>query len=174
MKILLVSPQGSGKSTQALFLSTQFNIPNISTGDIFRKLSSEDSELAKKVKEILESGSLVDDETTAEIAKKRLEEKDCQNGFVLDGYPRNIIQAQTFDPGFDKVLYLNVPRQQVFERLLSRKRDDDTPELINKRLDLYYEQTAPLVEYYRNKGILVEINGERSVQEVQNEIKKHL
>ena len=116
-RILLIGPQGSGKSTQAVFLSQHFGVPNISTGDIFRKLSSEDSEPARKVKEILASGRLVDDETTAQIVKERLAEEDCQNGFVIDGYPRSIRQIEIFDPGFNKVFYLAVP-SQFFEAIV--------------------------------------------------------
>ena len=173
-RILLIGPQGSGKSTQAVFLSQHFGVPNISTGDIFRKLSSEDSEPARKVKEILASGRLVDDETTAQIVKERLAEEDCQNGFVIDGYPRSIRQIEIFDPGFNKVFYLAVPNEEVIRRLTKRGREDDTPELIQTRLDLYNQQTQPLLDYYRKKQILVEIDGTGDIQKVQDEIKKFI
>src|SRR3989338_507134 len=127
MKILLIGPQGSGKSTQASLLAEYLGIPKISTGDIFRKLP--------KVKEILAAGKLVDDETTAEIVKKRLQETDCQNGFILDGYPRNITQKELFDPQFEKVIYLKVPDEELMKRLLARGREDDTPESIRTRLN---------------------------------------
>lgn len=166
MKILLIGPQGSGKSTQADLLAQHLGVPKISTGDIFRKLS--------QVREILNAGKLVDDKITASIVEKKLKEEDYQNGFVMDGYPRNIHQVELFDPGFDKVTYLKVPRAELLRRLLARGRRDDTPESINTRLELYFEQTEPLLDYYKQKGILVEVDGMGEIQKVQDEIKKHL
>lgn len=174
MKILLIGPQGSGKSTQAEMLAQFLHIPKINTGDIFRKLSTEESEEAQRVKTILSEGRLVDDETTAAIVQKRLTEADCQNGFILDGYPRNINQVNIFDPNFDKVIYLNIPDEKVIKRLMGRGREDDTPELIETRLDLYHQQTKPLLDYYQNKGQLIEINGLGSLEGIQDEIRKHL
>ena len=166
MKILFIGPQGSGKSTQASLLAEYLNLPKISTGDIFRKLS--------KVKEILAAGKLVDDETTAEIVKKRLQESDCQNGFILDGYPRNITQKELFDPQFEKVIYLKVPDEELMKRLLARGREDDTPESIRTRLNLYYVQTQPLLNYYKNQAILKEVDGIGAVEKIQDEIKKSI
>lgn len=166
MKILLIGPQGSGKSTQAKLLSEHLNLPVISTGDIFRKLS--------QVKEILNAGKLVDDQITSEIVKNRLNQEDCRNGFILDGYPRNINQLKIFDPGFDKVIYLKVSNEEVVKRLMHRGREDDTADLIKTRLDLYYEHTLPLLDYYRTKGILVEFDGMGDVVKIQDEIKKSL
>lgn len=174
MKILLIGPQGSGKSTQAQLLSEYLNIPVISTGDIFRKLREEDSEEGRKIKQILDSGKLVDDQTTSEIVRKRLSESDCRDGFIIDGYPRTLEQINIFDPGFDKVIYLNVPQKEVLKRLLSRGRADDTEELINKRLELYYEQTLPLLDYYKQKGILVEVDGMDTIEHVQKSLRDAL
>ncbi len=173
-KILLIGLQGSGKSTQADLLTRHLQVPKISTGDIFRQLRKEDSDEGRRIKNILDSGQLVDDQTTAEIVRKRVSKKDCKNGFVMDGYPRTLEQLQMFDPQFDKVTYLNVPKEEVVKRLLSRGRADDTEDLIGKRLDLYYQQTQPLLDYYRQKGILVEINGVGDIQRIQDEIKKQI
>lgn len=166
MKMLLIGPQGSGKSTQATLLAEYLNLPKISTGDIFREMP--------EVKEILAVGKLVDDETTAEIVKKRLQESDAQNGFILDGYPRNILQKDLFDPKFEKVIYLKVPDGEVIKRMMARGRADDTLESIKTRLSLYYKQTQPLIDYYKNQSILTEIDGIGSVEEIQNEIKKSI
>ena len=174
MKILLIGPQGSGKSTQAELLAQYLNVPKISTGDIFRKISQEDSEDATKVREILDQGKLVDDETTSAIVEHRLQQNDCKDGFILDGYPRNIHQQDIFNPEFDKVFYLKVPNDDVTKRLMERGRADDTPEGIKNRLDLYYDQTQPLLDYYQNLGILVEVDGIGDIQKIQDEIKKHI
>ncbi len=171
MKILLIGPQGSGKSTQADLLAEYLNLPKISTGDIFRKLSKEDSEEAGRVKEILGQGKLVDDETTAEIVKKRVQK---ENSFIMDGYPRNINQLKLFDPGFNKVIYLKVSNEEVVKRLMNRGREDDTVDLIKIRLDLYYEQTLPLLDYYQKQGKLVEISGMGDINQIQDEIKKSI
>lgn len=173
MKILLIGPQGSGKSTQAKLLSEFLGIPNISTGDIFRNLSKDNSEDGQKVRTILGAGKLVDDEMTAGIVKKRLQEEDCKKGFILDGYPRNIRQVEIFDPEFDKVIYLKASSEEVLRRLLERGREDDTKELIETRLNLYFEQTKPLLEYYMNHGKLVEIDGLGDIEKIQREIRKH-
>lgn len=166
MKILLIGPQGSGKSTQAELLARYLNVPKISTGDIFRQLSG--------VKEILNAGKLVDDKTTAEIVKNRLNQEDCENGFIMDGYPRTVEQLKHFDPGFDKVIYLKVPQDEVIKRLMNRGREDDTPDLIKTRLDLYNKQTLPLLDYYQTKRILTEIDGMGDINQIQDEIKKSI
>lgn len=165
----MIGPQGSGKSTQADLLSQYLNVPKISTGDIFRKLSGEDSEEARRVKEILGQGKLVDDETTAGIVRKRVQK---ENGFIMDGYPRTVEQLKIFDPDFSKVIYLNVPKEEVVKRLLARGRADDTKELINKRLELYYLQTQPLLDYYQEQGKLIEVDGMGDINQIQDEIKK--
>lgn len=166
MKILLIGPQGSGKSTQAKLLADYLKIPFISTGEIFRRMAL--------VKKILSEGKLVDDQTTCKIVKDRLKQPDCKRGFVLDGYPRTLEQGKIFDPGFDKVFYLDVPEEVVIERLTKRGRSDDTPESIKMRLDLYYKQTEPLLEFYRNLGILSEIDGLGTTLQVQQRIREEL
>lgn len=166
MKILLIGPQGSGKSTQANLLGEFLKVPVISTGEIFRKLP--------QVRKILDKGQLIDDETTSRIVRERLNSEDCQNGFMMDGYPRTLEQAGLFDPGYDKVFYLKLSPEKAMDRLLKRGRADDTKELIEKRLDLYYLQTQPLLDYYKDKGILVEINALADINTIQDEIKKFL
>lgn len=174
MKILLIGSQGSGKSTQASILATQLNLSKIAVGDIYRQLAKEDTDLGRGIKEILDKGQLVDDATTARIVEERLNREDCKNGFVLDGYPRTLEQARLFDPGFDKVFYLKLKQAIAIERLLKRGRADDTKELIEKRLELYYQQTQPLLDYYKDEGILVEIDALGDIKSIQNEIKKFL
>lgn len=173
-KILLIGPQGSGKSTQAKLLAEDLKMTVISTGEIFRKLSKETVGFGQIIRTILEKGRLVDDQTTYKIVKDRLSQSDCKNGFVMDGYPRNMEQLRLFDPQFDRVIYLEVPEQEVIRRLMDRGRSDDTPELIKTRLDLYYRQTQPLLDYYKERGILVEIDGRGDIQTIQDEIKKSL
>jgi adenylate kinase len=174
MKILLIGPQGSGKSTQGKFLAEYLKIPYISTGDIFRNIATQDSDEGKRIKQILESGQLVDDETTIDLTKKRLQQEDCGNGFILDGVPRTIAQEENLGVSFDKVLYLKVLKEVVLERLLKRGRQDDTEDLINKRLDLYFNQTESLLDLFRQKGILVEIDATGDIQTVQDEITKSI
>lgn len=170
MKVLFIGPQGSGKSTQAKLLGEFLKIPVISTGDIFRQTATFDGLIRK----ILDEGRLVDDKTTAEIVKGRLKEPDCDSGFIMDGYPRNIDQVNLFDPGFDRVIYLDVPKEEVIKRLMERGREDDTKELIERRLDLYFRQTEPLLDYYQNLGILIEVDASGDIQKIQDEIKKSI
>lgn len=172
MKILFIGPQGAGKSTQGKLLAEHLNVPYISTGDIFRNFVNEGTEESKKVQEILSSGHLVDDQTTAEIVRKRLQEPDTRDGFVLDGYPRTRNQVDIFDPGFDKVIYLDLSDSEAIVRLLLRGRDDDTKELIAQRLKLYREQTEPILEYYAKPNVFKNIKAHFSVEQIREEIRK--
>lgn len=175
MNILLIGPQGSGKSTQGKLLSAFLGIPYISTGDIFRDIASTSSDEGKKIKGILDSGNLVDDETTAQLVRRRIGESDCSGGFILDGYPRNMEQSSKIsDIYFDKVFYFKVPQDIAVERLLKRGRTDDTEEAIRKRLDLYFKQTEPLLKYYKNKGILAEIDGVGEMDAIQQNLRAKL
>lgn len=174
MKILLIGPQGSGKSTQGKLLVEYLNIPYISTGDIFRLIASEDSEEGRRIKGVLDAGKLVDDETVVTLIKQRIQSDDCKNGFILDGYPRNIEQAlKLSNLNFDKAVYFKVPQDLVLERLLKRGREDDTDELIKKRLEYYCQQTEPLLNYYRNKGILIEIDGIGAIEKIQQDLRRY-
>lgn len=172
MRVLLIGPQGSGKSTQAKLLAEYLKVPVISTGGIFRKLSQEEVGFGQIIRTILDEGRLVDDQTTYKIVKDRLSKPDCKTGFVLDGYPRNMEQLRLFDPQFDRVIYLDVPEQEVIKRLMERGRSDDTPESIKIRLDLYYRQTQPLLDYYKNQGLLIEIDGVGDIFGIQQRMKE--
>lgn len=172
MKILFIGPQGSGKSTQAKLLAQFLNLPYLSSGDIFREIAKDEGELGQKIREMLNSGRLVDDQTTCEVVKKKLEEKDYHGGFIMDGFPRTLEQIKIFDPGFNLVFYLDVSKKISLERLLKRVREDDTPEVIEKRLIAYYIQTHPLLEYFNKLGILKEIDGEKSIDEIQDKIRE--
>lgn len=171
MRILLIGPQGSGKSTQADLISKTLNLPKITLGDIFRQITTQVTEEGKRIKQILDSGQLVDDQTAADLISKRLNEEDVKAGFVMDGYPRTVEQANIYDPNFDKAIYLNVPREEVVNRLIQRGRTDDTLELINRRLDSYYQQTEPLLNYYKQKGILIEVDGKGEISQIQQKIR---
>lgn len=174
MKILFTGPVGSGKSTQAELLAKYLNVPLFQTGQITRELSKEDSDLGKRVKGIMERGALVDDETIAQVLKQAMDKADLNRGFIIDGYPRSLEQIKFYDPGFDTVLNFKIPDKAVLERLLKRQRVDDTPQAIEKRLKIYYQQTQPLVEYYRNLGLLKEINAQKTIEEIQEEVRKVL
>jgi adenylate kinase len=152
-------------------------IPAISTGDMLRQAVAAGSELGKKVEGIMSAGALVDDETMAAVVRERLKEGDAQEGFLLDGYPRTAGQAETLagilhDAGesLDAVVLLQVPEEELVRRSLARGRADDTEETIRERQRVYREKTTPLIEYYRTHGILKEIDGNRSIDEVKGEI----
>lgn len=164
MKILFIGPQGSGKSTQGKLLAQFLGLQYISTGDIFREMTGE-------IKQILDQGKLVDDRTTSKIVEGRLKKEESINGFILDGYPRTLEQIKLFDPVFDKVIYLDLSDGEATKRLLIRRRNDDTEELIAERLRNYHLQTDPILDYFRQKGILLEIEGLGSIDEIQQRIR---
>lgn len=173
-KILFVGPQGSGKSTQAKLLGKFLKIPVISTGEIFRIIKEQDTEGGRRIKQIYDTGKLIDDVTTASLVKKRLAEEDCQNGFILDGYPRNLEQVRLFNPGFDKVIHLKLSDEEATKRLLARGREDDTPELISERLKIYHQETDPVLNYYQSRGLLIEVNGEGKIEEIRQKIRDQI
>lgn len=180
MNLLVLGPQGAGKGTQAKRISAEYDVPHVSTGDMFRALD-ESTELGRKVKAIMDSGELVPDEVTIAMIEDRLSQPDAQDGFVLDGFPRNLAQAEALDTmlggigrSLDAILFFNVPDTVGMERALKRAteegRSDDTPEAIAKRLEVYHEQTEPIVEHYRATGKLVPLHAERTIEEVWKEI----
>lgn len=164
MKILLIGPQGSGKSTQGKLLAQFLGLPYISTGDLFREMGGE-------IKQILDQGKLVDDQTTVKIVEAKLNGEEYRNGFILDGYPRTMEQIKLFDPGFDKVIYLDLSDKEATKRLLTRGREDDMEELIAERLRNYHRETDPILDYYRQKEILKQIDGLGSIEEIQQRIR---
>jgi adenylate kinase len=185
VKILLLGPQGSGKGTQAKRISEAYGIPHIATGDILRAAISAGTELGRKVKPIYDRGDLVPDELMIELIRERLAQDDTESGFVLDGFPRTMAQAEALDPmlreivkELDVVFVLQLTDEHCIERLLKRARlegrVDDTPEAIAKRLEIYHRETEPLIEWYRIRSNVVTVHADRSVNEIFAEIQQAL
>lgn len=176
MKIVLIGIQGSGKSTQGNMLSKQLGIPYLSTGHIFRKIAKEKSPLGKKVKILMSSGLLIPDDLTIEIVDTYLSRPEYAGGYILDGFPRTIEQAQKFHSALDRVVNIEIPDKEALWRLAYRneQRDDDTIDAIKKRIELFKTHTTPVLEYYDAKGILSTIDGTKAVEEVNQEILKSL
>lgn len=180
-RLLIVGPQGSGKGTQGVLVAEGFGIPVVSTGDIFRANIKQGTELGKQVTAILDAGDLVPDELTSAIVRDRLTQEDAAGGFLLDGYPRNTAQVGHLDEfltargeSLDAVILLDVPREESLERLrlraLEQGRSDDTAEAIAKRLDIYEQETAPIIETYAERGIVDRIDGVGSLDEITERI----
>jgi adenylate kinase len=183
--VLLLGPQGSGKGTQAKLISDAYGIPHIATGDILRMAMAEGTELGRRVKPIYDSGQLVPDDLMIGIIRDRLAEEDTESGFILDGFPRTLAQAEALDAMLREiakelsvVFVLQLPEPVAIERLTKRAqlegRVDDTPEAIHKRLELYRRETEPLVEWYRARSNVVPVHADRSVEEVFTEIQEAL
>jgi len=207
MKLIFLGPPGAGKGTLALKAVQILNIEQISTGSIFRAAIAAQSPLGVKVKAIIDAGKLVDDETTIALVKERLAMDDVQKGYILDGFPRTIVQAEALETfsKVDKVINFDIPDSGVLERLGGRRvcrkcgfnfhiifnkpakenvcdhcggeiyiRDDDKPQAVQKRLEVYREQTAPLIQFYRDKGILLDIDARPMIDEIVVNFKKAL
>ena len=177
----MLGPQGAGKGTQAKRISAGYGIPHISTGDMFRAAIAARTELGRRVEPILDSGELVPDELTVAMIQERLGQPDATAGFVLDGFPRNLAQAEALDAmlggidrDLDAILFFDLADSVSEERLLNRageeRRADDTPEVIARRLEIYHAETEPIVEHYRATGKLVTLHADRTVDEVWAEI----
>ncbi len=208
MKLVLLGPPGAGKGTQATGIAEKYNITHISTGDIFRYNIKNETELGKEVKGYLEQGALVPDELTVRIVWDRLDQKDCENGFLLDGFPRTIPQAEALEEGLkkrgtqlDRVINIEVDSDVLLHRLSGRRvckecgqpyhvqnfpakvegvcdvcggeviqRPDDNEETVTHRISVYEQQTAPLIAFYRERGLLLTVNGEDPIPQVQETI----
>ena len=210
MKIILLGPPGGGKGTQSKLLVSKFNIPQISTGDILRDHVKNKSELGIKANSYMQNGELVPDNLILNMIKFRLKQDDCKKGYILDGFPRTIPQAEGLDnilenlnQKLDKIVVLEVKDEDIIERMSGRRmhiesgrvyhikfnppknegldditnekltiRKDDQPETVKKRLMIYHETTKPLIEYYTSKNIVSSINGNKSIEDIHNEIIK--
>jgi adenylate kinase len=183
--LLILGPQGAGKGTQAKKISADYGLPHVSTGDILRDNVSRGTALGARVQPILDAGELVPDDLMIELIQDRLSRGDTTPGFVLDGFPRTMAQAEALDTmltalgrSLDAVLVLEVDEEQAVDRLLKRAaeegRSDDTPEAIRTRLENYRQNTAPLVEWYRARDKVVPIDGEGSVDDVFAQIRSAL
>lgn len=208
MKIVLLGAPGAGKGTQAQSISNYYSIPHISTGDIFRKNISEGTPLGLTAKSYMDKGQLVPDQLTLDLIADRLKEADCENGYLLDGYPRTVVQAEFLGKLLDKqgteldtALFIDVSRDSIMERMTGRRvctacgasyhlkynpptkeavcdicgskliqREDDREATVKDRLDIYDEQTSPLVDFYKERGILRAVNGNQAINKIFNEI----
>lgn len=204
MKIIMLGAPGAGKGTQAKMIAEKYQIPHVSTGDIFRANIKNGTELGKEAKKYMDQGLLVPDELTVKILLDRVAQDDCKNGYVLDGFPRTIPQAEVLDKALtelgdsiDYAINVDVPDENIINRMSGRRacvacgatyhivhiptkvegicdrcgaelilRDDDKPETVKKRLDVYHTQTQPLIDYYTAKGVLKEVDGTRDMQDV--------
>jgi adenylate kinase len=185
VNLLVLGPQGAGKGTQAKRISEAYDIPHVSTGDMFRAEQAAGTELGRRVGEIMSRGELVPDELTIAMIEARLGNEDARAGFVLDGFPRNLAQAEALDAtlggigrGLDAILFFDVSDEVGLERALRRAtlegRDDDTPEAIRRRLDIYHAETEPIVEHYRATGKLVPLRAAGTIAAVWTEIEQAL
>ncbi len=208
LNLILMGLPGAGKGTQAEKIKEKYNIPHISTGDMFRLAIKEGTDLGLKAKGFMDQGELVPDEVTIGIVKERLSKADCENGFLLDGFPRTIAQAEALqelltelDRTINYVLHVDVPEEKLVERLTGRRicptcgttyhvvynppkvdgvcdkdgstliqREDDQPETVKKRLSVNIKQTKPLLDFYQDKGYLVNVDGDRDINEVFRDI----
>lgn len=186
MNIILFGPPGAGKGTQAQLLQERHGLVQLSTGDMLRAAVAAGTDLGRRAKSIMDAGNLVDDDLMIAIISDRIDQPDCANGFILDGFPRTIPQAEGLDRmlaekdlKLDRVIELEVDDQALFARIEGRaqetasagqQRADDNAETLKKRLAVYHEQTAPVLPYYESKGMLTKVDGMAKIEEVSRQI----
>lgn len=173
MKIILIGIQGAGKSTQGNLLSKKLRIPYLSTGHIFRELAKEHTALGRYIKEVMNAGFLIPDRKTIIIVSEYLKRKEYEAGYILDGFPRTLTQVKRFENGISHVVYLKVSDKEALWRLAYRNgesREDDTLHAIKKRIELFHKVTEPVLDFYRGKRILHEIDGEQDIKTIHGEI----
>jgi adenylate kinase len=183
MRIVIFGPPGAGKGTQAKLISEEYEIPHLSTGEIFRSAIKNETPLGKEVKSILDSGDLVPDDKVVALVEEELKDAKYDDGYILDGFPRTVPQAEAFDKildennrSLDAFLQLQVPEEELIERILSRgeNRSDDTPEKVKNRLQVYWKETQPVLKHYKKQGIVKEVDGVGTINEIFNRIKNTL
>jgi adenylate kinase len=183
LMLVFLGPPGVGKGTQAAKLAADLKLPHISTGDIFRDHLKRGTELGKKAREFMDAGMLVPDKLVVDLVADRTGNADCDSGYILDGFPRTVNQAEELDraltervEGVSAVLCFDAPRQVVIDRIAGRARKegraDDTPETVKKRLEEYDAQTGPLVPYYRDHGVLHEFDAQGAIDEIYRQVRK--
>lgn len=178
-RLIFLGAPGAGKGTQAKTISDCFNIPHISTGDMLRFSVAQQTPLGVKAKAYMDKGELVPDALVIDLIRERLGHPDAQSGWILDGFPRTVVQAQFLDDllleisqVYDLAINFDVPDDVLVERLLGRGRNDDTEDVIRRRLEVYHEQTSPLIDFYRARQKLVNVDGNVSMEEVSIELKQ--
>ncbi|MDY6940119.1 MAG: adenylate kinase [Cyanobacteriota bacterium] len=181
MRLIFLGAPGAGKGTQAANLARNWQIPHISTGDILRQAVADLTVLGIKAKSYMDAGELVPDTLVIALIEERLERSDTRNGWILDGFPRNLTQADSLDALLqrlaqpcDRAVYFNVETEALIERMLARGRKDDNEDTIRRRLEVYREQTTPLIDFYRQQDCLVQIDGNRSVEDVTQALNRAL
>ncbi len=174
MKIILIGIQGAGKSTQGNLLLEKLRLPYLSSGHIFREISKEKTPWGRYVKETVNSGALIPDEKTVKIIEEYLSKPEYKKGYILDGFPRTVPQAKAFSNGVDMVVYLEVSDKEALWRLSGRRdegvREDNTLTAIRKRIESFHTFTMPVLSYYKRKGLLHSIDGEKSIQDIHRDI----
>ena len=173
MKLVLIGVQGAGKSTHGNVLAEAYNVPYLSSGHIFREMTKEKTAVGRLLKETLNSGLLVSDEMTLDVIREYLAKPEYVNGYILDGFPRTVPQAEAYADVADKVIFLQISDKEALWRIAGRgcsDRQDETLQAVRKRIELFHEKTAPVVDYYRERGILIEVDADKSIDEVYADI----